>query len=411
MDRLSRLMALVRAFTLIELLVVVAIIAILAAMLLPALAAAREKARRTSCKTNLQQIGDGLESYISDYGEYFPSWAGAEINPILVWQQAGLYSDPVRGETVNTNWGAYTEGTGGSSGKADKLPQTGVGRWCGIAATCAHASWGSRGVGIFDSGELSAAPVGLGYILVFNYMPDGAAFYCPSGKGMPRNLGQWYNTNFALSEDLRKTGGTDGKSLTHGDWTWTNNAGGYDSVQTRYALGQYAYRCANNFHVWSAMNANFTVAGTRPAVTTTPGSSVFKTPKLLGARALASDTFDKHCITGLSGPIDYGAGMFHHRDGYNVLYGDYHSSWYGDVGHMIRSWAVRTYDGWSNAAIPPAVPNDPSGDGANHPMNTTQSLMSACMPAGAFSASYIVWHWFDADSGVDVGTVDAGTFP
>lgn len=65
------------AFTLIELLVVIAIIAIIAAILFPVFAQAREKARATSCLSNLKQMGLGLMMYTQDYDENLvPAWIG-----------------------------------------------------------------------------------------------------------------------------------------------------------------------------------------------------------------------------------------------------------------------------------------------------------------------------------------------
>ena len=72
-------------FTLIELLVVIAIIAILAAILFPVFARARENARRSSCQSNLKQIGLGLLQYTQDHDEYMPF--DYQENPGATWSQ------------------------------------------------------------------------------------------------------------------------------------------------------------------------------------------------------------------------------------------------------------------------------------------------------------------------------------
>ncbi|MFA6666415.1 MAG: DUF1559 domain-containing protein [Armatimonadota bacterium] len=73
-------------FTLIELLVVIAIIAILAAILFPVFAQAREKARQSSCQSNLKQIALAIDMYRQDYDEYFPYCANATDN----WTWVGV---------------------------------------------------------------------------------------------------------------------------------------------------------------------------------------------------------------------------------------------------------------------------------------------------------------------------------
>lgn len=110
-----------RGFTLIELLVVIAIIAILAAILFPVFAKAREKARQSSCSSNLKQIGLAAMSYLQDYDEcmvhYSLTGTGSWTNALAPYiKNTQLYICPsLPNQALGYGYNYYYLGNGGTA--------------------------------------------------------------------------------------------------------------------------------------------------------------------------------------------------------------------------------------------------------------------------------------------------------
>ncbi len=111
-----------RAFTLIELLVVIAIIAILAAMLLPALARAKESGKRISCLNNLRQLSLAAQMYVNDSQGFYPPRSSSDRWPDKFYDTYGKNLNLLRCPTETVT--PVTGGNSPSNNVADAAPRS-----------------------------------------------------------------------------------------------------------------------------------------------------------------------------------------------------------------------------------------------------------------------------------------------
>jgi prepilin-type N-terminal cleavage/methylation domain-containing protein len=403
------------AFTLIELLVVIAIIAILAAMLLPALASAREKARRSACMNNISQMSKGLESYCADYATYYPSWTG--YGKVIRAQytgnnlaglpdpnydaarprraaEPGIYTDKNGSVVYMAGCGATP---GGYTGNGEYHRFSPLSAYRCIFAGTTNPDLASNSSPSAPAGQLNFGPNGLGFLVTGGYMPDAAAFFCPSSDNTPStpnqraNIPSGYPGNSAARlADLKRAGGTDANSILYGEWTWLGGRYWYNG---RMIESHYAYRNVPTVgmahYPWGLAGYDkVRLIGVKPDLKVEIGCPTFKTQKTLGSRALIVDSFGS--ARDSWGNVQPGNGIYGHRDGYNVLYGDWSASWYGDAQQQFIWHTAAVNDVWTyyNQTTPHHIWGNPA---QKYDVNS-----------GA-----VLWHMLDTAAGID-NRVDLG---
>ena len=382
------------AFTLIELLVVVAIIAILAALLLPALTAARERARRSACSNNLDEMGKGIENYLGLFGDYYPGGNS--------WRQRGYQDESLSNPDTFTH---VVPGSGqfetiricgdyhGGNDAAGYFRCVGSGshRWIERDGT------GARNI----SPSLKMSPRGLGWLLGAGTVPDARVYYCPSAKDASLRVDNQYSrTPQQNLRDWHSAGGTGTGVLTHGDWVEYDSGGGNSQFNI---LSQYHYRNQplHPDHYNSLPGGSdhdpptdadeeyfstlpITIPYTKPIVKSNANCPAFKTPRLLKGRALISDSWGK-------------------RGNYNV-------NWYSDQETRIIYW-----DMWDIGQAYGGHTDDTGGwyqtnAGLSYVATMVGSKFDSRFKCMTGMESALVWHIFDTNVGIDVHEDDAEYF-
>jgi hypothetical protein len=138
------------------------------------------------------------------------------------------------------------------------------------------------------------------------------------------------------------------------------------------------------------MDMTMAPTGSKPSHwTQVLGQPLFKTVKMMGAHSIAADVFGRNPESTVypGNTKTCGAGIYAHRDGYNVLYGDWSSKWYGDPQQRII---------WQSYA-------GSSGIVTGNPDYKYVSGLASVWADPLNDLGYLDWHNFDNATGVDVG--------
>ena len=282
-----------------------------------------------------------------------------------------------------------------------------------------------------DKNDLKVAPVGLGYLVANGYMGDARALYCASAGGNmpnPWTYGTSWTSGYLVPyaarsvQHLKQIGGFDAKSVMYGDFdslpfydrdrrTPGSSGMGPHLGYAEYifkghaVLSDYAYRnmpCAISFQM--EVIPEVYVRSTKPLVKVTAGEPAFKTQKILGGRAIASDAFGRRMdyYAGQAQDTNMpGYGWYGHRDGYNVLYGDWHGKYFGDPNQSLIWWP------------PPALGTSSTWNQVYTALSSESTTMAWYVRIedetdidGGFAkmdeSGHYVWHLLDVDAGIDV---------
>jgi len=312
------------------------------------------------------------------------------------------------------NAGVYKDGRTGESVYSFGVARWIFNYWVTDLDLGVGAKWPVDMTSHLGPGHLKMGPINLGYLLTGGYVPDAKTFYCPSAKEMPP-APRFTNDHDTVADNCapgmgiaywRNAGGYDGAAMTHGDWRYRPGAYGQNYRPSHLALsgkllygsrriqGNYQYRNSPGYYA-RIDTGGYTwyshVPYTQPVVISGPGRPSFKTMKLLNNRSIACDTFAKFA----SHPCQ-GYAKYHHYDGYNVLYGDGHLSWYGDPQGKIM---------WYNTApgAYPSTPSDPGVTALGYFYKTEVNGSSGSLWNSWYrTSSHQVWHMFDEQASIDV---------